>query len=247
LFEDAGLEGIDQRIDKLRTRIKGLEDLKVSEDVFDRFTLLTLYELSNKGYFDVLHGSIKTGKESNVFLSIDRGGTPAAVKIHLMLAANFQAMLKYVEGDHRFKKIKKSRRNIILTWVEKEFRNLTAAYDSGVKVPRPIVSKKNVLIMEFIGEGNTAAPTLKEAGIKTSAMFRKVVSNTKKLFQAGLVHGDLSEYNILVHGGEPWLIDLSQSVPVEHPLAEELLIRDAKNMSRFFGKKFDKVYQRIIS
>jgi RIO kinase 1 len=78
-------------------------------------------------------------------------------------------------------------------------------------------------------------------------VYEEVVLNTKRLFEARLVHGDLSEYNILLRKDEVVLIDLSQAVPVDHHLAEELLKRDAKNVARFFGKKFDKVYDSIIS
>jgi RIO kinase 1 len=237
---------IDRELDKLKNRIKGLEDLKVSEDVFDRFTLLTLYDISNKGYIDVLYGSIKTGKESNVFLAKDPQGHNYAIKIHRILTSDFGAMLKYIEGDRRFKKVKRTRRSIILTWVEKEFKNLITAYDAGVNVPRPIFSRNNVVVMEFIGDNTSAAPTLKDTKLKTNSIYKKVMTNLKKLYDAGLVHGDLSEYNILVKNKEPVIIDLSQAVPVDHPLGEELLKRDLKNISRYFGKKFDKVYSSIV-
>jgi RIO kinase 1 len=73
------------------------------------------------------------------------------------------------------------------------------------------------------------------------------VEGIKKLYRANLVHGDLSEYNILIKNREPYIIDISQGVPLDHPLAEELLQRDVKNISRFFNKKFDKVYSTIVS
>ncbi len=246
MFKEKEFSKIDSEIDKLKNKIKGLEDLKVSDTVFDRFTLLTLYDLSNRGYFDVLYGTIKTGKESNVFLAKDQDGERYAVKIHRMLTADFNAMIKYIEGDRRFSKLKKNRRSTILAWVQKEFRNLKTAYDAGVRVPVPIIAKKNVVIMDFIGEGDLASPTLKEAKINSDKVYKEVVLNMKRLNDAGLVHGDLSEYNILLNKDEAVIIDISQAVPVDHHLAEELLVRDAKNIARFFGKKFDKVYSSII-
>lgn len=240
------LSKIDKEIDQLKSRIKGLEDLKVEETVFDRFTLLTLYELSNKGYIDVLHGAIKTGKESNVFLAHDSVGKPIAVKIHRMVTSDFRAMLKYIEGDRRFKKTKRNRRNIILTWVLKEYKNLRTAYEAGVHVPMPIYQKNNVLVMEYIGDDEGAALTLKKADYRGEKLFRDVFKDVKKLYKAGLVHGDLSEYNILVWNDSPVIIDLSQSVPLSHPLADELLKRDLHNLARFFGKKFDKLYNQIV-
>ncbi|GBE18771.1 bifunctional UGMP family protein/serine/threonine protein kinase [archaeon BMS3Abin16] len=238
---------IDSKIDKLKNKIKGLEDLKVSDTVFDRFTLLTLYDIVNRGYFEVLYGAVKTGKESNVFLAKDSDGQRLAVKIHRMVTSDFHAMIKYIEGDRRFSKIKKSRRSTILTWVEKEFQNMRTAYDAGVNVPRPIYSKKNVVVMEFIGEGDFAAPTLKAAKAAGDELFSQVAEDMRILFKAGLVHGDLSEYNILLDGDKAVIIDLSQSVPLDHPLAEELLERDVRNVCRHFNKKFDKLYNSIIS
>lgn len=247
MFNEKELFKLDQEIDHLKKRIKGLEDLKVSEDVFDKFTLLTLYDLANKGYIDVLYGAVKTGKESNVFLAKDEAKESYAVKIHRILTSDFNTMMKYIEGDYRFRKVKKTRRSIILTWVEKEFKNLKTAFDAGVSVPRPVVSKNNVVIMEFVGEDTTPAPTLKEARVSTREVYDKVIEDVKRLYAAELVHGDLSEYNILIHNNRPVMIDFSQAVPRTHPLAEELLQRDAKNLSRFFGKKFDKVYSSIVN
>jgi RIO kinase 1 len=246
VFNDKGLSKLDHELDNLRKRITGLEDLKVSEDVFDRSTLLTLYELANKGYIAVLYGAIKTGKESNVFLSEDVDGKRYAVKIHRILTSDFKTMIKYIVDDRRFKKIKKSKRSIIFTWVEKEFKNLKTAFDAGVIVPQPTVSKNNVLIMEFVGEGTLAAPMLKDTKLDTDRVYEEVIENVKKLYNADLVHGDLSEYNILMHRNQPVIIDLSQAVPRSHPLANELLERDIKNISRFFGKKFDKVWGTIV-
>ncbi len=99
--------------------------------------------------------------------------------------------------------------------------------------------------MEFIGSDDVAAPTLKEVKLTGEKIFQKVMGNFKKLYLAGIVHGDLSEYNILLKGREPYFIDLSQSVPLDHPLAGELLKRDARNIARYFGKNFDKVYGYI--
>lgn len=247
MFEGKQITKIDHEIDRLKKRITGLEDLKVSAEVFDRFTLLTLYELSNKGYIDVLYGTIKTGKESNVFLAKDQTGRNVAVKIHRIVTSDFKAMNKYIEGDYRFKNIKKTRRSTILTWVEKEYKNLEIAFEAGVRVPEPIVSKNDVVIMDFIGEDQIAAPMLKDSAIDRNTVYKDLIENVKKLFAADLIHGDLSEYNILIHKDSPYIIDISQGVPKSHPMAEELLERDVRNIARVFGKKFDKVYERIVS
>ena len=64
-----------------------------------------------------------------------------------------------------------------------------------------------------------------------------VVNDVRKLYRkAGLVHGDLSEYNIMYWRGLPYLIDLSQAVPLEHPMSDVFLKRDLANLNRFFRR-----------
>jgi len=93
------------------------------------------------------------------------------------------------------------------------------------------------LVMEFIGEDGMSAPLLKEAEVKDpKTVYEKVLENVKKLYRCGLVHSDLSEYNIMVFDSEVFLFDLSQAVPLEHPMAEEFLMRDIRNLVRFFRK-----------
>ena len=91
-----------------------------------------------------------------------------------------------------------------------------------------------------------AAPTLKNSKIEPESVYKNLILDVRKLYESGLVHGDLSEYNILIHEEKPVIIDLSQSVLLSHPLADEMLNRDIKNIARFFGKKIDKVYSDIV-
>ncbi|UCC33165.1 MAG: serine protein kinase RIO, partial [Candidatus Bathyarchaeota archaeon] len=74
----------------------------------------------------------------------------------------------------------------------------------------------------------------------------------KMLYQkAELVHADLSEYNIMIWDGEPVLFDISQAVPVEHPMASKFLRRDLKNLHRYFKKlnvdvlSVEETYRRV--
>jgi Serine/threonine protein kinase involved in cell cycle control len=91
--------------------------------------------------------------------------------------------------------------------------------------------------MEFIGEEGVRAPLLKEIpeeGI-TEELYYAIIAEVEKMVNlAHLVHGDLSEYNIMVWDNRPYIIDVSQSVDIEHPNALELLQRDLENINRFF-------------
>lgn len=241
---------LDARIDELRTKVKGLDELKTSSEVFDKATLMALYHLASQGHLDILHGVIQTGKEANVFMGTSNQGQPLAVKIYRVATSNFHAMVDYLVGDPRFKSVKKNRRNIIYIWVKKEFKNLTRAHEAGVRVPMPIAYRDNVLIMEFIGEEGMPSPQLK--GYKPEdlkSFYQDLEENLNTLFcKAGLIHGDLSEYNILVRDDKPVIIDVSQSVVKAHPRSEEFLLRDIGNLERFFKElkvKKEDIIKRI--
>ena len=216
------------------------EERMVLEEVFDRSTLMTIYELMNKGEIGDIFGAVKAGKESKLFWGKTPDEEEIAIKIYLTTSAEFKrGMLPYIMGDPRFKKIKRDTRSLVYAWALKEFKNLSSAYEAGFRVPRPIAVKKNVLLMEFIGKDGMSAPLMKEAELgDPKQIFRRLLADLKKLFRkAKLVHGDLSEYNVMVWDGKPVIFDLSQTVPLKHPNAELLLKRDLKNLHRFFTKQ----------
>jgi RIO kinase 1 len=91
--------------------------------------------------------------------------------------------------------------------------------------------------MQFIGENGTPAPTLREVGEVTQKDYRMIIEQVRLLYQkAELVHADLSEYNIFKWRGEVILFDFGSAVSVDHPNAEEFLLRDLENLNRFFDK-----------
>ena len=148
-------------------------------------------------------------------------------------------MQEYLIGDPRFKNIKHSKKDIVLAWARKELRNLSRAYDAGVRVPKPIVVERNILVMEFIGKDEIPAPLLKDVAHEIedpTELLDQIVDYMKALYnKSKLVHADLSEYNIL-YDGTPVFIDMGQSVTRDHPNAETFLLRDVKNVVRFFRK-----------
>lgn len=147
-------------------------------------------------------------------------------------------MIKYLVGDPRFKTIPKSTRKLVITWARKEFKNLSLMYDVGARVPKPIAQYENVLVMEFLGEDGVRAPLLKEVTLESNEyeeIFYELIEDIKKIYRyAGLVHGDLSEYNVMIYRGKPYIIDVSQAVKTTHPNSYDLLVRDIGNLVRFF-------------
>ena len=189
---------------------KRSEEYEALEEVFDKPTLMTIYNLMNKGEINEIHGSIKAGKESKLYFGTRLDGTELAIKIYLTSSKEFRrGMIIYIEGDPRFSLTKRDTRSLIFAWARKEFKNLQRASNNGIRVPKPIYIEKNVLVMEFIGEEDVAAPTLKEVPPrKPQQMYNLLLKYVKLLYQkAKLVHGDLSEYNIMHLNDEPVIFD----------------------------------------
>lgn len=235
-------------------RIKSVEDRRVGSEVFDTITLKTLYKLANSGYIHRLNGAISTGKEANVFKGADEEDNFVAVKIYRVTTSDFKKMQTYIQGDPRFHVRTSNKRQLVNAWVNKEFRNLQRADEAGVKVPKPIVAKNNVLVMEFIGdeEGDAALPMRHSDIQDPEELLNKIINNMKLLYQeAGLVHGDLSSYNILIQDDEPVIIDISQGMTKDHPISEELLNRDIETIIKDFKKlriniSFEEIKSKII-
>jgi RIO kinase 1 len=214
-------------------------DRAALEEVFDRSTLMVVYDFMNKGRIDEIHGVVKEGKEARIYWGKDKQGKEIAIKIYLTLSSEFhKGIMKYIEGDPRFKNVKPDTRSLIFAWAQKEFKNLEQAEAADVRVPKPIAVKKNVLIMEFIGENGVTAPSLKELTPPAPAkVYNKLLTCLHRLYcKADLVHGDLSEYNVMMWKGQPLIFDVSQAVPTMHPMAKFLLKRDLTNLNKFFRR-----------
>jgi RIO kinase 1 len=236
---DKKLDQFDQRLEEMGIRIKDADQLKVREDVFDDVTLLALYKLVHKKWFSVLGGSISTGKEANVFYA-EREGVGVAIKIYRIRTANFTTMSSYITGDRRFSHVKKAKKELIFAWTRKEFSNLVRARDAGVAVPEPLVWDRNILIMSFMGEGEIPYPQLRNASMDDPAdTYTHILKIIDTLYNnAEIVHADLSEFNIL-YGNQPYIIDMGQSVTRDHPRALPFLMRDIRNINRFFKNRCD--------
>lgn len=229
----------DKRLEEMGIRIKDANNLKVKDNVFDEVTYLALYKLAHKKWFTAIGGSISTGKEANVFYG-EREDDTIAIKIYRIQSANFTTMSSYITGDRRFSQVKKSRKDLIFAWTRKEFSNLVRARDAGIPVPEPLVWDRNILIMSFLGEGECPFPQLRTAEIHEPAeVYETLLTYIDVLYKkAEIVHGDLSEFNIL-YGDKPYIIDMGQSVTRDHPRALQFLMRDIRNINRFFKKRCD--------
>jgi RIO kinase 1 len=231
-----------------KTRKK--EQQKTEELVFDRRTLLTLGKLMNEKAFDGLEHIIAPGKEASVYLARSGNGH-VAVKIYRRETSRFIKKIDYLQGDPRFRNAKLSEQNMVKVFAQKEFRNLLVAEKAGVDAPRPINQRDNVIVMSFLGVG--VLPFARMSDVRKEVIeedFNVVIDAVKRLWKGGIVHADLSEYNILL-GDKPYIIDMSEGVSVKHPKAREFLARDLFNLSAFFKKSIglnsnpDKLFKEI--
>lgn len=221
----------------VKNKIK-IPDRKTYQEVFDHSTLMVLYELMSDGFVDTLEHPISTGKEAKVFKGLQIDGTPVALKVMRINTAVFKKYREYIQGDPRFKTFG-SGRKLIFTWTKKEFSNLKRMHKGGIRVPEPITFFKNVLVMEYLEYEGYPAPMLKDIPYDDESLkiiFDDIISDYRTLYQSlNLVHGDLSEYNILIKDDYPYFIDVSQSVTVSHPKSENFLRRDISNIINYFS------------
>lgn len=207
------------------------EAWKTYGNVFDAFTLRTLFKLSSEGHFDELGGPISIGKEANVFVA-SKGREKVVIKIYRIATCNFRKMFDYIKTDPRYLGLRRHKRRIIFAWTQREYRNLLKAREAGVSVPTPIAWRNHILVLGYIGDAEPAL-RLKDLPPQDPDDFcKRIVMNMKRLCLAGLVHGDLSPFNILNYHERPVFIDFSQCNSNDSPLADELWARDIKNIAQ---------------
>jgi RIO kinase 1 len=199
-------------------------------------------------------GILKTGKEADVFL-LERA-LPATGRACLMAAKRYRG------GDHRLfhrdagylegRRVRASRemramrhrtdfgRNLIAQqWAVAEFAALSGLWTAGAPVPYPVQRIGTELLMEFVGDADGAAAPrlvqLRPDPRELAELWRQLVDAMVILARGGYTHGDLSAYNLLVHGGELVMIDLPQLVDiVANPQGRAFLQRDVGAVSKWF-------------
>lgn len=226
-------------------RVKGVEDRKVFDQFFDRRTLMNIYELMNDGVISTIDFPIATGKEGGVFKCTAADGESIALKIYRISNSTFRSLAVYIAGDERFRGITGNFSKTISMWVQREFVNLDRYYTHGLPVPRPFAHRQNLLATQYLGTEEGPSPLLKDYLMAEDEVvtFYDIILDfiVRGYNSAGLVHSDLSQYNVMVHEAKPVVIDCSQGVTVRHPNALDFLKRDVENINRYFRSKGAKV------
>ena len=218
-------------------------------------------------YEDVQRGTLKSGKEAEVFLVERRYATsgprliahkryrPRYPHKDQLRDEGFSNSTSY-RGDAVYKAgwfLPKRDKRAVMTgsryghelaarlWPMQEWTTLRSAWEAGVNVPYPVEQTELGLMMEFIGDEEGAAPKLAQArvsGEELASAWQQLTTNLVALTMAGFVHADLSTYNLLWWQGRLIVIDLPQAVEfTTNADAFDLLHRDVANVGDWFTRR----------
>ena len=203
-----------------------------------------LQPLIDDGIIDAVLRPLKSGKEAAVYV-VQRGDEVLCAKVYKDMAQrSFQARVQYQEGrkvrgsrDKRAmgKATKYGRKEQEIAWKNTEVDALYTLSDAGVCVPRPHGYFHGVLLMELVVDGDGfSAPRLGEVELSAEQarwFHVELMADVVRMLCCGLIHGDLSEYNVLVTGQGPVIIDFPQVVSAAgNNAARDMLLRDVHNI-----------------
>jgi RIO kinase 1 len=209
-----------------------------------------LSSLTDQGLIDEVLRPLKSGKEAQVYL-VRAGGEVRVAKVYKDAGQrSFKQRTEYMEGrrvrntrdqraiDRRSRHGKAQQEE---AWKSAEVDVIYRLHAGGVRVPEPYNFIDGVLLMELVrGADGGPAPRLAEVVVdpaEARALFDQLLGEVVKMLCAGIVHGDLSDYNVLVDAEGPVVIDFPQSVDAsQNRNARKLLVRDVDNLSAFLSR-----------
>jgi len=196
---------------------------------FDAYDLLALSDFVRRGSLNAIGERIGVGKESVVYEGL--GEMPLAVKFHRQGRTSFKHVRRL--RDHLADKPKVPWLYAAALAARHEYQVMERLY-KAVSVPRPVACSRHALAMEFVSGPQLNRITLSDPVDGLEMILGEVAA----ALRLGIIHADLSEFNIIVSQSGPKIFDWPQAVDVNHPHAEELLERDVGNILRFFERKY---------
>jgi len=197
------------------------------------YDCLAINALVRASIIEAFGKSLGVGKEADVFDALNPKGERIAVKFHRLGRISFRQTLRKrtytTEPTARW--LYQSR-----LAAEREFQALKLLFPQGVAVPEPLSQSRHVVAMGMI-EGAELANWKRLA--RPGKILKEILRNVRKAYlKAGVIHADLSEYNVILKPNKRILIiDWPQFVTKEHPNAEDLLKRDVQNILQYFRRK----------
>jgi RIO kinase 1 len=210
----------------------------------------SLTSLVEEGIIDEVVGPLMSGKEAEVFL-VRAGGELRVAKVYKEAQnRTFKNRAEYTEGrkvrnsrDQRAikKGTRHGRAQDEAAWRSTEVDMIYRLHSAGVRVPIPHHFIDGVLVMEMVADADGGpAPRLAEVSLdrgQAMAVFERLLGETVRMLCAGVVHGDLSDFNVLMSAEGPVIIDFPQSVDAaSNQNARKLLLRDVENLKRFLSR-----------
>jgi len=196
---------------------------------FDAYDLLALSDFVKRGKLSAFGERIGVGKESVVYEAV--GEMHLAVKFHRQGRTSFKHIRRL--RDHLTDKPKVPWLYAAALAARHEFAVMEKLYPK-VSIPRPVACSRHALAMEFVSGPALNRITLSDPENGLNMILGEVAAARRQ----GIIHADLSEFNIMVDESGPKIIDWPQAVEVTHPHAQELLERDLVNVLRFFERKY---------
>ncbi|PKL66109.1 MAG: serine/threonine protein phosphatase [Methanomicrobiales archaeon HGW-Methanomicrobiales-3] len=203
--------------------------------VFGGYDALALATLTHKGTISALGSQIGEGKESVVHDALGLG--PVAIKFHRVGGRSFSSARlnrDYMPEEGHCPWLIASRKS-----AEREYEALKALHPK-VSVPLPIDQNRHTVVMALINGQNLNRCRLEAP----KEILEEVLENTRLAYKAGVIHADLSEYNILVEDGRVVLIDWPQWIATDHPNAGAIVGRDVDNILAYFLRKYQLDFPR---
>jgi len=226
--------------------------MKQIQEVLDEYKI--------KGYNFENVAVVKSGKESTVYAA-QHGQKIYALKIYTNPnIRSFSATDEYTAGKYFRKKsvrravnkkTKFARRHLFKSWVRREFYLLGQLAEMGANTPEVFEYTDSTVLMQFIGDGTRSAPRMLDVELtkkEAESAFETILKNIEIFLKLGIVHSDLSFYNILWWQNQPWIIDVPQAIDIrENPNKDLLLKRDLDTVIKSFRKYFEVDVNEIYS
>lgn len=209
-----------------------------------------LIPLVEDGIIDEVIGQVKSGKEADVFI-VRVGEEIRCAKVYKEANnRSFRQAVQYQEGRTvqnsrsaraMSKRTRYGQKEAENSWITAEVEALNKLSAAGIRVPRPFGFFDGVLIMELIlGEDGEVAPRLNDLTLspETALLYHEeIIAQIVRMLCLGIIHGDLSEFNVLVDAEGPVIIDLPQAVNAAgNNSAGMMFARDVDNMANYFGR-----------
>lgn len=225
-----------------------------------QWLLASIEEFHEQNWFEDVLAMVKGGKEATVYLC----SAPEGMEQRLLAAKVYRPRrFRNLKKDHLYREgreqldatgkvilddrshhamQKKSSYGLELlhtSWIGHEVRTMEVLHAAGVDLPRVYASSDNAIMMDYIGDESSAAPTLNSVNLTTTEarpLFERVMHNIELMLRNNRVHADLSAYNILYWNGKITLIDFPQAIhPDENPNAWRIFARDVARVCDYFA------------